>query len=121
MYRHSNLKFVSSINQGLKYFNTGEYQKAIDAFQRAIKIDSKVFVPWSNLGLAYLEQGDYGKAIDALKHAVELQKEGVESFLNLGLAYFKEEDFPNQFHQIIHNKIFNLLLLVLRNTLLFLL
>ncbi|MCP6719491.1 MAG: tetratricopeptide repeat protein [Patescibacteria group bacterium] len=72
MYRHSNLKLVDLVNHGLDLMNQGEYKKAIDVFEKAIKIDSKHFIPWSNLGLSYLELGDYDKAIEILKHAVQL-------------------------------------------------
>ena len=53
-------------NLGVLYVRTGQLDRAIDVFERALKIreDKDVYY---NLAAAYLEKGDTAKAIDAYK------------------------------------------------------
>ncbi len=48
---------------------TGNYQQAIDEFQTALNINSKITDLYINLGLCYRALGDYGNAIKAFQQA----------------------------------------------------
>ena len=60
--------FNINFKKGYRYLDRGEYQKAIDAFNKAIEIYAFDGPSFYNRGTAYLEIGKYDEAIkDFLK------------------------------------------------------
>ena len=43
--------------QGMAFRNSGELEKAIDCYEKAIELDPRFADPWNNLGIAYRQQG----------------------------------------------------------------
>ena len=96
-------------NLGVAYGNKGDYDRAIEYYQKALKIDLKkldpehpeVAIRYNNLGLAYGNKGDYDRAIEYYQKALKiaLKKLGPEhpkvaiSYNNLGLAYRSKGDY----------------------------
>ncbi len=74
--------------KGIKYFNEGNYKKAIKSFENALKI-SKAASLYNLLGLAYCEAGNYKKAIDPLVKATELDDSNGKYFFDAGYAFYK--------------------------------
>jgi len=90
-------------NLGLAYNNKGAYDKAIEYYKKALKIDIKKLGPehpsvatrYNNFGLAYNNKGDYNKAIKYYQKAlkIDLKKLGPEhpdvatAYNNLGWTY----------------------------------
>ena len=62
--------------------------KAIEAFQRALRIDPEFAAAWPNLGNAY-EAGQSAEAIEAYQQALRIDPEDANAWYNLGLAYAK--------------------------------
>ena len=52
-------------NKGLALYESGNYEEAIVAFDKALAIDPNLASAWNNKGLALYESGSYGKAITA--------------------------------------------------------
>ena len=90
-------------NLGLAYDSKGDYDKAIEYYQKSLKIGLKklgsehpdVATSYNNLGKAYESKGDYGKAIEYCQKAlkIDLKKLGPEhpkvagDYNSLGLIY----------------------------------
>jgi tetratricopeptide (TPR) repeat protein len=81
------LWYIGINNLGRKYYNAGEYDKAINAFKEEISKNPSSAVAQFNLGLAYNKTGQYDKEIAAYEEAVKLNPKRPELLLNLGSAH----------------------------------
>jgi tetratricopeptide (TPR) repeat protein len=72
---------------------------AINAYQRAITIDSKYIKPRINLGSIYLSNGKYDDAITILSEAYAIEPANFEVNNNLGAVYAKKENWT---YSIVH-------------------
>ena len=95
-------------NLGLAYKQKGDYDKALEYFQKALKLDLKQVGPWhtevairyNNLAMTYEYKGEYDKAIAYYEKALAmgLKQLGAEHpkmglrCNNLGVAYGKKGD-----------------------------
>ena len=68
----------------------GQFDRAVELFQKVIEIDPKFAPAYNGLGLVQqsFEQGDINEAIRYFKMAVELAPDYAESWNNLGRAYY---------------------------------
>jgi len=57
---------------GMKYFKAGDYLKAIECFERAVKINPSSSVSWSNMGVAYEKLENFDKERECGKKAVSI-------------------------------------------------
>ena len=64
------LRFMSTL--GLRTQHKGDTDKALAAFDHAIKLDAKLSVAYRNRGGLYANKGDYDKAIADLTEASHL-------------------------------------------------
>ena len=55
---------------GIAYGENGEFDKAIEAFTKAIKLNSDAANVYSNRGLVYCNQGKFHEAIDDFNIAI---------------------------------------------------
>jgi tetratricopeptide (TPR) repeat protein len=76
-------------NLGLAYYNKGEYQKAIDSYQKALKISPSYSICYCNLGLVYEIIGRWEKAIDAYKKALSYFPRYAAAHLSLGKCFLR--------------------------------
>jgi superkiller protein 3 len=65
----------------------GNFQQAVEAYQKAVELEPGLTPAWANLGRACAELGDYQQAADALQKAVELEPGLAPAWANLGRAY----------------------------------
>ena len=72
---------------GLAYFNKGVYDKAIEAFARAIEIHPAYGVAYNNIGNSYFRTGLYDKALEAQNKAIALEPDNAIFRDNRGLTY----------------------------------
>lgn len=63
-------------NLGNHYGDLGEYQLAIEAYGKALKLEPNHYRTLSALGFEYREMGDYEKAIELHKKAIEINPKG---------------------------------------------
>ena len=96
-------------NLGLAYDSKGDYDKAIEYYQKALKINLKKPGPehpdvarnYNNMGEAYREKGDYDKAIEYYQKSLKINLKKLEpehpdvafNYNNLGLAYDSKGDY----------------------------
>jgi tetratricopeptide (TPR) repeat protein len=76
-----------SYQQGLKYLNSGDYGKAVKAFQQTVAANPRSAEAYYYMGLAYSGQGDQDKAIKSLTTAVRLKPNFTEAQVALGQIY----------------------------------
>jgi tetratricopeptide (TPR) repeat protein len=91
---------VAFNNAGYNYSMVGQYDKAIEHFQHALKIDRQLgneallAVRLNNIGQIYYSRGQYDKAIEHYQQALEIDrrlgKEGLLAVLlnNIGQVYY---------------------------------
>lgn len=84
---------ISRNNQGCFAFKVGDYDKAINQFEQAIKADSKFAVAHYNLGCAYFAIKEHEKALSSLDKAIILRGKFKEAYYNRSLVYFKLKRF----------------------------
>lgn len=66
------------------YARQMNYRDAIDAFDRAIKIDPTLGFVWNDRGICYRELGEYDEALKSFLRAVELSPDDAEVMYDLG-------------------------------------
>lgn len=66
--------------------NLGDYDDAIRAFERAVRLDSKNPDIWVDLGAAYLRTDELSRGKSALRRALDLEPFHALAYYNLGLA-----------------------------------
>jgi tetratricopeptide (TPR) repeat protein len=81
------------INLGVAYSNAAEYEKAIIAFRKSIKLDPKYPEAHNNLGNVYNKMGQYDKAITEYTKALIMRPNYNEAYNNMGSAYTKMRNF----------------------------
>ncbi|MFC1657873.1 protein O-mannosyl-transferase family [Candidatus Omnitrophota bacterium] len=77
------------IQRGINYGMTGEHDKAIGEFKKALRLDPEYSLAYVNLGNAYMNQGSTEEGIAMYKKAIQINP-GIESsiaYLNLGAIY----------------------------------
>ena len=82
------------LSQGIEAMGRGEYERALERFQRAAEkapADPEVHY---YVGLASSRLGDYPSAITAFERVLELDPEHRKVQYELGMAYFVTEDYP---------------------------
>jgi tetratricopeptide (TPR) repeat protein len=81
-------------NQGLAYSRTGDLEKAIEIYEKALALDSQFPALHNNLGTAYLslslkkrDSNVFQKAIESFRKAIELDPLYPLPYNGLGMAY----------------------------------
>ena len=74
-------------NQGIAFYRTGNYAKAIEKYKAAIAIYPHDYDFYNNLGLTYKKNNELDLAAEALKKSIELKPNTWESWSNLGSVY----------------------------------
>ena len=72
------------------YFDTDQAQKAVNAYNKALEIDSKnqnTSNVLTDQGVMYRKMGLYDKAIDNFEKASKLDPKHTQSLFNLGVVY----------------------------------
>ncbi|WP_051410946.1 tetratricopeptide repeat protein [Synechococcus sp. CC9616] len=73
-------------NQGVEKYEAGNYQGAIDDFNKAIEINPQDADAYNNRGGAKIELGDYQGAIDDWSKAIEINPKDAVAYLSRGVA-----------------------------------
>ena len=73
--------------QGVKFFEAGDYDKAVKAFQQALTANPRSAETYYSLGLAYSAQGNEDKAVKNLMTALRLKPNFPKAHISLGQIY----------------------------------
>jgi len=66
------------MNLGSAYGHLGQYSKALEAGQEAVRLDPQDAEAWGNLGITYCWLGRREKAIEVYQHLRELDPDVAE-------------------------------------------
>lgn len=83
---------------GELFFQTGTYQRAIEAFETSIEMESTNGLPYSNLARSLAAQGEYQAAIPLYQKSIELlqdDKDKAAVWNRLGNVYRKLNDYDH--------------------------
>lgn len=78
---------LALILRGSAYRNTGDYDRAIQDFNAAIRIKPGIANAFNNRGITYDYKGEYDLAIRDYDQAIQLQPDYPDAFNNRGLVY----------------------------------
>lgn len=73
--------------QGDRYFNLGNYNRAIEFYSQAICKQSNIAHFYNDRGICYKKMHEYGKALADYRKAIELDPEYAEAYNNRGCVY----------------------------------
>jgi tetratricopeptide (TPR) repeat protein len=77
-------------DRGVDYSQKGDYDLALEEFNRALAIDQRSAEIYNNRGITYSKKGEYDLAIADFKKALEIKPESAEFNYNLGITYAKK-------------------------------
>ncbi|MDY7021446.1 MAG: tetratricopeptide repeat protein [Cyanobacteriota bacterium] len=75
--------------QGEKFFSQGCYDEAVQAYDRALQLDSNAAEVWNNRGVVLTKLQRYHEAIAAYEQALQLGSEYADAWNNRGIALGK--------------------------------
>ncbi|WP_431633133.1 tetratricopeptide repeat protein [Alkalinema pantanalense] len=75
--------------EGVTSFQDGNYSIAVEAFSKAIQVDTNYGAAYGNRCLSYIELHDYPSAIADCTAAITLTPSNAEAYLNRGLAHYR--------------------------------
>ncbi len=77
--------------EGLAYLGLAEYDKALAAFERAVKLDPNYSEAWANMAAVYLQRGKLDRAVEVSKRALSNRffMHPEVAYTNMAEAYFR--------------------------------
>src|SRR6516164_6618167 len=81
-------------NRGIAYRLKGEYDRAVQDYNQAIKLNAKFAAAFNNRGVAYDRKGDYERAIADYDQAIKL-KPSAELYFNRGNAHLGKSQYDH--------------------------
>ena len=85
-------KLIAHLKLGRAYSANGQYDEAISAYQRVIRLRRRgpvALLAYQELGTVYGKRGQVEDAVSALLQAAELAPDDFQTFYTLGAAYFQ--------------------------------
>ena len=73
--------------KGGSLFHSSDYQAAIKAYDKAIKLNPVYYKAYNSRGNVYFEMQEYDKAVDDYTRAIELNPRHHKAYTNRGIAY----------------------------------
>jgi len=79
------------IQMGNLYFDTDQFNQAIETYSKVLQIEPKNADVRTDLGIMYRKKGDYDRAIAEFKRAAEVAPKHVNSRYNLGIVLLHDK------------------------------
>jgi tetratricopeptide (TPR) repeat protein len=80
-------------DEGVKYTDNNEYEKAIKLYNDALKIHPNNTLLYSGIAFSYLKKNDFDLAIDYCNKAINADKNNEKPYRYLGNIYFEKKDY----------------------------
>ncbi len=82
-----NPKNVEALVQlGNDYFDAGNYEKAVETYQRSLQIDPRNADVITDMGVSYRKLGKSQEAVDTFRKALEVDPDHTMALFNLGIV-----------------------------------
>ncbi|OGF53623.1 MAG: hypothetical protein A2452_03675 [Candidatus Firestonebacteria bacterium RIFOXYC2_FULL_39_67] len=88
-----NIKAYRSFSEGLRAFQSCDYDSAILAYQEAIKNDPLFGDAYNNLGLSYYKKKESAKAKDMYEKALTVNNTNEKARINLAVLHYGEGEY----------------------------
>ncbi|MBI6873721.1 tetratricopeptide repeat protein [Clostridium aciditolerans] len=82
---------MSYFHKANEYYNAKDYKKALDMYEKAIKLKENEASSLYNSAVCFIKLKEYNRAIPLLKSAIDLKRES-KYFFNLGYCYTMLKD-----------------------------
>lgn len=92
--RHSYEQAKAQYALGRYYHGQLRYERAIEAYRRALAMDPGMVDAMNAMGAAYAESGNLALAREQFEAALKLQPESVYTYNNLGFVNYLSGDYP---------------------------
>lgn len=89
----SNSALEALYNEARSAEASGDYAAAAADYQKMLKADPHLGVPYNNLGALYFKQGRYREAAEVLEHGLKVDPKMSSANALLGMSLFKMGDF----------------------------
>ena len=66
-----------------------QYENAIEAYEKVVKIEPNFFQAWNGLGKTFYEQKKYREGLEAYNNAIKLKPDDIEAWKGRGFAQYK--------------------------------
>ena len=86
-------RYAALISQGNADSKAGEYDRAIAAYNEAIRLDPKSALAFRSRGVAYANKGDNDRAIADFNKAIRLDPKSALAFRSRGDAYANKDEY----------------------------
>lgn len=84
------------ISEGMSFYKLGEYDKAIQNFEKAIELNPNDPLPYRMIGLSYYRKEQLNYAIEYLCKSMILEKEdNIITLSIIGNIYYKQKKYNN--------------------------
>lgn len=84
--------FQAWYSLGLVLANQNIFDRAVDAYRKAIELNPRAFKAWYQLGLVYQARGEFPAASEAFGNSVKYNPNYPEAYLGLGSAAYWSGD-----------------------------
>jgi tetratricopeptide (TPR) repeat protein len=81
-------------NRGNAYARQGQYDLAIQDYDKSINLDPNFAKPLNNRGVVYKKQGDYDRALQDFNAAIFIDSNYADAFANRAEIYQEKRDYP---------------------------
>ena len=75
-------------SEGKKFFEAGDYEKAVKSFDKAIKHNDEVMWSWFDKGKVLVQLGNYSEAENCFKEAKKIDENNTWVYSQLGRIYY---------------------------------
>lgn len=70
-------------DEGVRVYKTGDNDKEIEDYNKAIELDLNFVETYNNLGVTYAEKGDYKEAFENFRKYVEFANKNLNKVLGI--------------------------------------
>ncbi len=78
-----------------KHYNDGEYQNAIQFYNKHLEMKPADEIAIYNRGRAYEELGQYEKAVNNFLKVIEIDPRNIGAYLSYGKHFYRQKDYEN--------------------------
>ena len=76
-------------NMGWAYYKTGDFEKAVEAYESALDIQPDFIVALRGIGKTYMAMGRVKDALEPLDKAIEVAPKAADLHFEIGMAYLR--------------------------------